>query len=268
MEFGTDMNKLAPTVIAVVLAAAVAIADDAWVVQGFATTDVSACKTYRWRGDLLFHNAAGTAAAVQLLGVSNGVPQSPDRVITIPAGRSTSLSVEGKNWAPAPQPPIWVTHVDIPPSVTLESRILIGLATCTGLPPGDSNLGKLSFPVYRTLQPANVTKYYVGTDLGETIQARNNVLVYNAGASSAHFRVEVRQICDDAVLDSRDLDVAADTALQLNGLNTRPAGCSNPAYAYQTYVAVTATQPSLSWVSAISNVDDIKVVYAANSSSP
>ncbi len=269
MAYGINpMIKVMLFVLTALSLAGGAFADDVWVLQGFAQGAIDVCRSYRWRGDVLFHNAAPLAARIRLIEVSNGAPPTfADRELTLAGNRSTSLALENKAWQPNPIVPIWVTHLDVPQAVTVESRILVGLDTCTAQPPADGIFGKLSFPVFRSLQPPGTTKIHLGTDLAAT-SSRNNVAVYNASEVLAHVRIEVRQLCDEAIVDARDVDLAAKSVIQVTGLSTTTSGCANTAYAYMTYVAVTADQPSLSWVSSLTNTDPIKVVYAATSSSP
>jgi len=241
-----------------------AVADDVWALQGSVCTG-----TYWWLSDVLFHNAGSETATVRLLEVSNGVPQSSsDRELQLPPGRSSSIARAGKPWLPSAPVPLWVTHLDVPPNVTVESRIILGRTVCIGPQVGGAGIyGKISFPLFRALQPAGVTKIHLGTDLAE-LPTRNNVAVYNASDVPAHAIAEVRQLCDDTVIDTRQLDIPGKSVVQITGMNATTEGCNPGSGSRYAYVAVTVDQPSLSWVSSLSNADVIKVVWSVTASSP
>jgi hypothetical protein len=251
--------------ISVLLSAVIASpirAEDIWVLQGFATSPIpGSVFAYIWSSGVLLHNATVNDATIRLIDISNGAPVGTgDRQFVVPPGRSASALPWHGNAG------LWVTHIDVPQGVIVESRIRIGDMLQVGPPVHDGDRGKLSFPVYRSLQAAGTPKIHLGTDL-EEIPSRNNVAVYNAGDVSAHARIEVHQLCDEALIDSRDVDIPAKTVIQATGLSTAGDGCMNTSPRY-TYVAVMVDQPSLSWVSTLSNADQIKVVYAAAGSSP
>ncbi len=251
--------------------AVTANASDVYVLQGSADTPIDGCQFYGWRGAVLLHNASSADAIVTLLGFGNTPPlPGVTRQFRVEAGRTAAAP---NTWTPSPQSPtLWVLHLDIPTDVTIEGRIEIKTENCVGPPSSFPDRGKLSFPVYRDLQPSNVTKVHLGTDLAST-SARNNVAVYNGGTVNAHAHVEVHRACDDQVIDRRDVDIEPSAVLQVTGLTANPdVGClsggGSAIAAYTTYVTVTVDQPSLSWVSTLANSKPISVVYGVNSSFP
>jgi len=223
------------------------------------------CTYYQWTGNVLFHNAGDSDAVIRGLNASNGRPPTGAPVeFVIPPHRTDSLHA-GSFFAA----PLFVGKFDVPDRVVVESRIELGTQYCTlNPPPANPNRGKLSFPVYRSLQPPNLPKIHLGTDLG-LIDARNNVAIYNAGAVTANAQIEVHRGCDDSLIDSRDVAIPAYSVVSANGLavasGLAPCGTTAP---YVTYVTVVVDQPSLSWVSTLANGKDLSVVYTATSSSP
>ena len=259
------LRSLSCIIIATTLSATAA-ADDVWVLQGNAVGASAGLVSDLWISDALFFNTNPSPALVRLLGVSNGSALTTDRELVLAGGRGTSLNREDKRWSPSSEAPLWITHLDVPTGVVVESRISIGLIPTFNGPPMNGVNRKISFPVFRALQPAGTPKIHLGTDL-EVIPARNNVAVYNAGDAVAHAQVAVHQICDGRILDTRSFAIPANTIIQVAGLSTTTIGCTNTGAMY-VYVAVTVDQPSLSWVSSLSNRDVVKVVWAVTSSSP
>ena len=259
------MNKKALLVTAFLMAATTTNADDVWVLQGFAFGQLTPALFYLWTGDVLLLNPNPTPATIRIIDISNGTLRATNREFVISPGRSTSVNREA-GWSPTANEPLWVDHLDVPAGVVVESRISVGQALSTGGPSMGGVFGKVSFPAFRALQPAGVTKIHLGTDL-EGIPSRNNVAVYNSADVAAHAHIEVHQVCDESRIDSRDLDIPGKTVVQVTGLSTHTTGCLNIGTNY-TYVAVTVDQPSLSWVSSLSNADPIKIVWGITSSSP
>lgn len=246
-------------------------ASDVYVVQGSAIgPQRNACDWYNWIGDVLFHNATSAPQTITLLGISNGdLPVGTDRTLTIPAGRTMSAFIQ-RNWSPLPTTvnPLWVDHLDVPNGVVLESRMEIGISTGCG--PGQFGPlnGKLSFPVFRELQPAGVTAIHLGTDLG-MVDARNNVGVFNAGSATANVHIELHQGCDDQTLSTVDVTVPPNTTRQfgIRDIATACPATGGGTKGWVTYVTVTSDQPGISFVSSIANAKDIVVPYAVSSSS-
>jgi hypothetical protein len=245
---------------------AIGQADDVWVLQGSAVGALNPAVSYLYTSDALLYNSTQNSVTIQLLGISNGALVTTDRQFVLSPGRATSIGREGKAWAPNPDASLWVTHLSVPPGVVVESRISVGTQPNLIGQPTIGAYGKISFPVFRQLQAAGITKIHLGTDL-EAIPTRNNVAIYNAGDNIAHAHIAVHQMCDDRIIDTRDVNIAPNTIIQVTGLNAVTSGCTNAGSAY-TYVAVTVDQPSLSWVSSLSNADLIKVVWGVTSSSP
>ncbi len=250
-------------------------ASDVWAIQGQAIGPSvgNTCYMYQWMGDLLFHNTTPRAQTITVVDVSNGpLPATGDRSLVVPSGATVSSARRGKLWFPLPTTsnPLWVTHLDIPDGVVMESRIEIGQTRCAfGEVPNPSPIyGKLSFPVYRSLQPAGVPKFHIGTDLG-SIDARNNVAVFNAGTSLANVHIDLRQGCDDAVIDTLDVVLAANTTQQfsLRNVQTNCGESATNTRPWVTYVVVTVDQPSVSFVSSLSNTLPLNVPYGVTFSS-
>jgi len=256
-----------------VLASTNAQSSDVYVLQGHAFGPPTGfCGVYTWDGKVLLFNPGDEAAVVRLIGVSNGSPDPTHRSqFTIAPGSGTSLAQENARWIPASDDiPLWITHFDAPANVIVESRIEIGVSDpcVVGPPPSPAGInGKLSFPVFRELNPPNVPKVHLGTDLA-FLKTRNNVAVFNAADAAATAHIEVRLLCDDTVLDSRTIQVPPNSVIQTTGLRTEGHCAANPFATYMIYVSVVVDQPSLSWVSSLANTGELKVVYGVNSSSP
>lgn len=252
------------------------LGSEVYVAQGSAFGPViNACEMYRWTGDVVFHNANSTPATVTLLDLSNGTfDPLTSRMITIPAGKTVSINSAGRFWRPVETTtsgPLWIDHLDIPDGVIVESRIELGVtSTCGGLP--GPRKGKQSFPIFRQLQPANLPRFHVGTDLG-LVDARNNVAVYNAGNQTAHVHIELRAGCDDSLLATQDVTLSANNIQQFGFPSTTTAGCPSGSFQggtnlWVTYMVVTVDQPSLSFVSSLANRADLLLPYAVSSSVP
>jgi hypothetical protein len=252
------------------LVAVPAAATDTYVLQGFATGATVDCKAYLWETDVLFYNRGNGARTVRLIGVSNGGAVQPRAEFPVEPRKSTTLRRENAGWSPSATVPLWVAHFDMPDDVAAESRMEIGyLYPCVSGSPqtGSGAIGKVSFPTYRSLQPAGVPKIHLGTDAAQ-VPSRINVAVYNAGTSTATVNIELRQSCDDTLITSRDIAVPADTALQVGGFRNDTKCSINPAFGYMTYVIVTSDQPGLSWISVLPTADELKVTYAVPVTSP
>lgn len=76
---------------------------------------------------------------------------------------------------------------------------------------------------------------------------------------AATARIEVRQHCNDAIIDARTVTVPADTLLQVGGFRTTEETC--PPYMPNTlggppaalYTVMTVDQPSISFVTNLAN---------------
>lgn len=262
------LRRLLQLVVAFAVATGSAGASQLYALQGMAIgPPLDPCTFYRWDGDLLFHNVGTTDAVVRAINVSNGrLPSGVPLELPVPPGKTVAL---GTRWRPVPVlPPLWVIELDVPNDVVVESRIVIATEYCAGPPTGNPKRGKLSFPIFRALQPPGSIKVHLGTDLA-SISARNNVAIYNVGTVAANAHIEIRRGCDDALVDSRDVQIAANSVISVNGFDA-PTGCDLPGTTPPsvTYVTVVVDQPSLSWVSTLANGKEISVVYGVTSSSP
>lgn len=240
-------------------------ATDVFVLQGQAVGPNAPCALVTWTGMMSFFNSGSTDAVVRLVGVSGGgdIGDRP-RELVVPPRQLTQTFLW--NFSPAP---LWVLHLDVPESVTVESRMNVGeQRQCPPFPPLDlsATRGKIDFPIRTSLSPANQPQIHLGTDLG-TIRARNNIAVYNGGTRSASARVEIRRGCDDALVESREVVIEANAVIQvmnLPGTSTcDPFGNTRNA-PFLAYAVVTVDQPSVSWVSSISNEHATNVVYSVD----
>jgi hypothetical protein len=265
------------------LASAPARGNDVFVVR-FDTTRAPApfppCGGLVYRDELIFHNRGPTGTAVVPLGVSNGVAANPEP-LTLPAGmtRSSEGSCDGcaapSTWAPDPQPLLWVARLDVPDEVDVISRLLVLAGSppaCNGFPgPSARTYAGLPMPVVRTLVPADVPQFHLGTDIGgdsggTADDGRTNVGIYNGGAADASASVELRRGCDGVVLERRTTIIPANTIIQLNGFSNVFTGCTDlNTGSYEAYVVVTVDQPSFSYAVTLSNA---RLPLLSASSSP
>ena len=222
------------------------VAEDVYAARFFARSEPG-CFRILWEDDLVFHNSSAEDQLVRLLGVSNGdLPEvAPLRV---PAGRTVSVR-ENANWSPQVPVPLWIVHLDVPPGVTIHSRAEAHSDSCTGgVPPSPSpDLGTFSLPIFRTLTAAGVRKVHLGADLGSE-NSYVNVGVFNAASVPASARIELRQACDDSILEQRTIGVPPNSIVQVAGLQGTPSGCPATRGTWLRYVTVTVDQPSLSYV--------------------
>jgi len=247
------------------LLAAVAVhAADAYLVRFAADGRSSTCASAFWADDILLYNNQATPATVRLLGLSNGTirPETPREVTVLPH-RVFSIAQAFRArvvWAPLETSPIWVVHLDIPDGITIDSRDEVYYEfACGTLPEHDRrSAGKVSLPVFRALVPAGQPQIKLGTDLGGR-SGRMNVAIYNAGENAATAHVDVRNACDDAVVDSRDVGIPANTILQFGGFRTFGPDCTTTdAASWMRYTIITVDQPSISYVSNLT--DDLPPV--------
>jgi hypothetical protein len=114
-------------------------------------------------------------------------------------------------------------------------------------------------PVVRALKPAGEPQIHLSTDIGGDsggfgIDGRTNVGIYNGGAAPASASVELRRACDGTLLEQRSAEIPANTIIQLSGFSEVFDGCSKLETAgFETYVVVTADQPSFSYAITLSN---------------
>lgn len=227
------------------------------------------CGGLWYRDELIFHNAGGTDAVISFLGVSNGTATEP-KPLTVPAGRvrSSEGSCEGcsapSTWAPNPQPLLWVAHLEIPDDIAVVSRLLVLAGSpevCNGFPgPSARTYAGIPMPVVRELTPAGRPQTLLGTDIGgdssgTADDGRTNVGVYNGGAASGTASIELRRGCDGSLLESRTIEIPANTLVQVNGLSNVFTGCNDlDTGTFEAFVVVTVDQPSFSYGVTLSNV--------------
>lgn len=231
-------------------------AADAYFLRFAATSSPSG--GIRWADDILFYNTNPEAVTVRFVGVSNGTPHADVPDLVLPPHKTVSVATLNPSlvelWAPAfPVPPLWVLHLDVPGGVIAESRDAfyrieqipgVGLASA-------SPRGKVSMPIVRDLAPPNVPQVHLGADLGGP-DSRINVTVYNAASAPAVATIEVRRTCDDTVVATRSVTLAANSATQIVGVAaaTPSMQCAGTATAPWVYtVTATVDQPSFTLVS-------------------
>ena len=229
-------------------------AADAWAFRFASETQMCSFAWINWYDDILFHNTTGEDQVVTLVErTGEGGDRTPR--LTIPAGRTLSLSVLWGLWAPD-NGGLWVVHLDVPDGVLIRSRAggFSWLATGGPPPSGSPDLGAFSMPVFRELTPAGQTEYHFGADLGDQ-NARVNVGLYNAGSENASITVELRASCDDSVIERRTVTLAGGAVQQVGGLGRVAHACPEASNFWSRYVTVTASQPSLAYVANVSDAD-------------
>ena len=243
-------------VFALVGFASLAEASDAYLVR-FQTRGMSSnCVHASWSGDAFFFNTTGISASVRLLGISNGeLPVGSIATLTLPPGQLVALSdVRQPDWRPAGQSNFenfFVLHLDVPPSVVVESRDQVVLVNdCIQNQPVGPVV-KLSLPIFSSLVASNKTQTFVGTDAGSS-SGRQNIAIYNAGSAQATAHIEVRRGCDSKIVDERTASISGNSIIQVNGLSLGENLCPDPFVpVYARYTVVTVDQPSLVIVTTI-----------------
>jgi hypothetical protein len=222
------------------------IAEDVYAVRFFARSELCPFLIL-WEDDIVFHNSTTGDKSVRLLAVSNGELRDAAEQLLIPAGRT--VSANGKvAWLPRSPVPLWVVHLDVPSGVIVQSRVEVHTDSCGGVPPSPTpELGAFSLPVFRALTPARVRKIHLGADLGSEV-SYVNVGIYNAATISASALIELRQGCDDALLEPRNVEIPPNSIVQFAGFHGVPSRCPATQGSWSRYVTVTVDQPSLSYV--------------------
>lgn len=260
------------------LSAGIVRAGDVYVLRFFAgvwPTGIP-CEGYFWQDRLMFHNPTASEQRVRFLGVSNGSARLDARDLVLPPGRSVSAVQDSAfgggvstllNWFPFPLMDfdflLFVDHLDVPAGVAVASRIESHQSSnlCTPFPNiNNKSFGLLSLPVYRSLTPAGMRQYHLGTDLGSddvglTNPSRVNIGIYNGGSVPANATIELRRSCDDGLIASRGVRIPGNAILQTAGLVNEVKdgpGCAISLLP-QTYAVVTVDQPSFSYVVTLSN---------------
>jgi hypothetical protein len=243
---------------ALVLCAELCSASDAYLVQFFEVGGKrAACEQAVWSSSTLLYNRGDTPAVITFMGMANGtLAADKSRSFTIPAGKVVDL-VRTVGWSPEPVPGsqrTWLTHIDVPPNVTIENRNEVtngDICSPSGL--RSRVVAKVSMPIVRQLAEAGVRQVFLGTDV-VTNDARQNVMIYNAGTQPATARIEVRRACDDVIVDAGSAVVPAGALVQVGSFSTTASGVClppNPIQDYVRYTFVTIDQPGFAIVSTL-----------------
>jgi hypothetical protein len=268
-------NRISATAFALltVSTSGVALAREVYVVRFNTVRELTffapPCSRFSYQDHLVFYNAGPGDATVELLGVSNGTATDP-RALTIPAGKARSSDnpfgggdTATDSWAPNPQPLLWVAHIEVPDQVQIISKLWVVTSepvSCPVLPipPGRAYTGA-RMPVVPALTPAGVPQVHLGTDIGSDLggtaaNGRTNVGIYNAGSVATSAVVELRRACDGGLIASQAAAIPANSIVQLVGFPSVFQGCAAvDAAAFESYVVVTADQPSFSYAITLSN---------------
>jgi len=243
--------------LALVLSTSTLSAASVWTIGGRAATPAGdGCTATLWTGDTILYNSNNAPVTVNQVNWSDRVtlllrPPTVQK-FTIPAHGTIALSKPRADFLiDAPNTPLWIDELDVPEGVLVQGRIEVGASLCNVSPPifGPVN-GKLTAPVFRSLAAANSVQRHIGTDLG-LVDARVNVGIFNAGTTNATAHVEVRRACDDAILQQQTISLDPNALRQVS-LNVGAPSGSCESY-WVTNTIVTVDQPSLSFVSTISN---------------
>jgi hypothetical protein len=250
-----------------------ALAGDIYVVRFFTpltSASTEECLVVGWRDHLLFRNSTTEALTVRPLGGSNGYSPPMSDALLVPAGRSQSVMISpgdeiaiSNQWTPVGSYVFMINHLDVPEGVLVESRTEIyGTASsgmplpCSPLAGGTPVFGSVPLPVVRALTPAGVPQFHLRTDVG-TLNSRTNVGIYNDSSVEATASIEVREACDDRVLDSRLAAIPPKSVVQITGfanaLLTSRCGGAQGAPIYVRYVVVTMNQPGFSFVTSLAS---------------
>jgi len=238
-------------------------ASDVYVVQGDARGPIVGPEIILWSTDAFFFNRGPSEARVKLLSVSNGGlnPSAPTELF-VTSQRSASLSTHRLNgsWRPVDSAsPLWVLHLDVPETVVVDDALFIGAAPSMLASPfaAPFKYGKIRLPIFRSLFPANEPQIHLATFLGDAanIPSHANVAIYNGGSTTAAARIDVRQQCDDAIVQTATVAVEANSIVQVTGLTAKAGECSADPGAppSSVYIVVIVDQPSFSFVSNVAN---------------
>ena len=236
--------------------------------------DSARCLTTGWQDEVLFHNPTSTEKVVRLLATTSGAVARSGEVTVRPGATVSTLTDAGIGLGGDPFGFVLVVNkLDVPQGVVISSRADVygPPIRCGGGQPAAMNhsFGNLPLPVFRSLVAPNERQIHMPIDLGVQ-KRRTNVIVYNAGTTSATARVELRAGCDDALIAERFLAIPSDSVVQVTGLTDEPdtfCSAANTAF-FTRYVAVTVDQPSLSHTTTISNEFPTPTIGATVSSSP
>lgn len=238
----------------VILAANRSNADELYVLGVAGHGARAGCTETFWSSDTLFYNLANTNLAVTLLGLSNGARRSDaPNTIAIPAGRTVSISQAA--WQPANTPPLWVYHLDVPPSLAVDAALYPSVDNPFCAVPYflAHSYGKTKLPIFHALAPAGQRQIVTGLSLGE-IPGHINVGIYNGGQDFASAVIEIHRACDGALVDTRTVIVPGNTIEQFGSLlaTTSQTDCFEP-NGFNGYATVTVSQPSLVYAAMVAD---------------
>lgn len=226
------------------------------------------CELTLWATDVIFFNRGSSAATVRMLEISNGGPLDPTaQEVVIAPSRSASLErMLGSAWVPRTLAPLWMVKLDVPDELLIENTLFVGTdifgACPVGIPPqAVFNRGRVSLPVFTSLIAAGEPQLHLATYMGRDAASRTNVAIYNASDENASATVELRQHCNEAVLETCTVTVPPKSVVQYTDVFTRrrDEGCP-PIHAASRelggpegalYTVITVSQPSLTFVSNI-----------------
>ena len=219
------------------------------------------CLLVGWRDELLFRNVTSGDVTVRNLSTTSGAANPPGPLV-IPAGRTVSTLADGNISRLGGDPfgfQLLVNRLDVPDGVVLASRAgLYGPpATCPSAPPATVHeFGSFPLPVFRSLVPAGQPQVHLATDLG-VHRRHSNVIIYNAGATAATARIEVRVGCNDSLLQTILVGIGSGAVTQVGGIRDDPSATTCLGGGLTTdftrYMVVTVDQPSFSHVLTVSD---------------
>ncbi len=241
-------------------------ATEVYVVR-FLTTNINTCPGAAYRDQLAFRNTTNQDLVVRALGGSNGYTP-PEDPLTIPAGRSRAVFIETFNrggvsnrWTPVAPFVFMVNKLDVPQGVVVQSRgELWGqglLVSCSPFAVGTDIFGSFPLPLIYSLTPPNVAQYHLTSEFG-TVASRTNVGVYNSAPTAGTATIEIREACDDQVIETRSVSVPAGSVVYAVGFENTSFSpkCkeSGNASDYSRYVVVTLDQPGFSFALTVAEV--------------
>jgi hypothetical protein len=238
-----------------VLAAVSATASDVWILRGLATSP-TACgdRDLVWNADAVLLNATGEDATVNVLEVSNAGGHH-STTIDVPANESRDAGYYASDYTDVP---MWVTHLDVPDGVAIDSRLEWRRNGCLtpGPPPPDVARGKIATPVFRRLIPAGTRTLYVGADLGVQ-NVRTNVGIYNDALVPATATVEFRRAaCPAGEAVTRTVSIPPKTLIQTTLFEAPPQCLSTGTIrGWAVYATITVDQASLGYVVSLAAQD-------------
>jgi|PersoiStandDraft_1058852.scaffolds.fasta_scaffold99838_1 hypothetical protein len=213
------------------------------------------CREFLGQSQLVFHNSLAATAIIHLLDTSNGGPQAGAQDVAISAGRTISVLVGEHGWFPPAPFSVYAVTLDVPEGVVMVDRAEpSGLDTgrpCSPFP-GNPILvrGALLLPTTSTLTAPSEQRTFLAADLGDLT---NNVYasVFNAATNPATAVITAYRDCDDAVIGTVTVTLAAQTVRQV-AIPGDYSFCIG-SESYGRYLTVVVDQPSFT---VISTADD------------